>query len=168
MQEGQTPETLLARITADPEVCHGKPVIRGLRYPVAWLLDLLGSGMAYNEVLADYPDLEPADIHAAQLYAARLAQEWQVPPDEPRMAGGAGVSALKLTIRLVVENDGRWLGVVDTLPGVIAYGATRDEAAAKTQALALWRIADQLDAGELAPVDAVEFVQASGAPSPPP
>lgn len=48
----------LDRITSDSEVCHGKPVIRRLRYPVADLLGLLASGMSVNEVLADYPDLE--------------------------------------------------------------------------------------------------------------
>ena len=65
---------LLGRITIDPEVCHGKPCIRGLRYPVQSVLELLGSGMSSEAILADYPDLERDDILAVLVYAARLAQ----------------------------------------------------------------------------------------------
>ena len=61
------------RITLDPAVCHGKPCIRGLRYPVENLLELLASGMSTDEVLADYADLQREDILAALSYAARLA-----------------------------------------------------------------------------------------------
>lgn len=50
-------------------MCHGKPVIRGLRYPVQMLLDLLASGMSIEEVLADYPDLERDDLLAALEFA---------------------------------------------------------------------------------------------------
>ncbi|AFY85420.1 DUF433 domain-containing protein [Oscillatoria acuminata] len=64
----------LQRITIDPEICHGKPCIRGLRYPVEFLLELLSSGMTHAEILADYEDLEEADILAALLFAARLSQ----------------------------------------------------------------------------------------------
>jgi uncharacterized protein (DUF433 family) len=60
---------LLDRITVDPEICHGKPCIRGLRYPVETLLELLSSGMTTEEVLADYPDLERDDILAAVAFA---------------------------------------------------------------------------------------------------
>lgn len=60
------------RITVDPMVCHGKPCIRGLRYPVETVLEWLASGMSTEEVLADYPDLEREDILAALAYAARL------------------------------------------------------------------------------------------------
>ena len=62
---------LLSRITRDPDICHGKPVIRGLRYPVSTLLELLASGMTPEEILQDYPDLEMDDLRAALLYAAR-------------------------------------------------------------------------------------------------
>jgi uncharacterized protein (DUF433 family) len=55
----------LERITIDPAICHGKPVIRGLRYPVQLLLELLSAGMTYDEILADYEDLEYEDILAA-------------------------------------------------------------------------------------------------------
>jgi len=53
---------LLSRITIDPAVCHGKPCVRGMRYPVEMLLDLLSSGMTFDEVLADYEDLEREDL----------------------------------------------------------------------------------------------------------
>ena len=61
------------RITSDPAICHGKPCIRGLRYPVESVLEWLAGGMTIEEVLADYPDLEREDILAALAYAARLA-----------------------------------------------------------------------------------------------
>jgi uncharacterized protein (DUF433 family) len=60
------------RITIDPAVCHGKPCIRGLRYPVENVLEWLASGMTTDEILADYEDLEREDILAALAYAARL------------------------------------------------------------------------------------------------
>lgn len=62
------------RITIDPNICHGKPIIRGLRYPVEMLLELLSAGMSIDEILADYEDLEREDILAALAYAARLTQ----------------------------------------------------------------------------------------------
>ena len=64
----------LQRITIDPEICHGKPCIRGLRYPVEFLLELFSAGMTHAEILADYEDLEEADILSALLFAARLSQ----------------------------------------------------------------------------------------------
>ena len=63
--------SLLSRITIDPSVCHGKPTIRGLRYPVELILDLLSTGMSIDEILADYEDLERDDILAALTFAAR-------------------------------------------------------------------------------------------------
>jgi uncharacterized protein (DUF433 family) len=66
--------TLLTRITIDPAVCHGQPCIRGLRYPVQNLLELLSSGMTIPEILEDYEDLEKEDLLAALAWAARLAQ----------------------------------------------------------------------------------------------
>ena len=47
----------LDRITSDPAICHGQPTVRGLRYPVETLLELLSSGMTIDQVLDDYPDL---------------------------------------------------------------------------------------------------------------
>jgi uncharacterized protein (DUF433 family) len=59
----------LERITIDPEICHGKPCIRGMRWPVIVLLDLLGSKMTYEEILEDHPELEIEDIYASINYA---------------------------------------------------------------------------------------------------
>ena len=67
-------QPLLARITIDPEICHGKPCIRGLRYPVETILELLSAGMTTDEILADYPDLEREDILAALSFAAQLSR----------------------------------------------------------------------------------------------
>jgi uncharacterized protein (DUF433 family) len=64
----------LSRITIDPNICHGKPCVRGLRYPVEMLLELLSSGMTHREILDDYEDLEPDDLLAVLAYATRLAQ----------------------------------------------------------------------------------------------
>ncbi len=65
---------LLERITIDPDICHGKPCIRGLRYPVNMILELLSAGMSHDEILADYDDLEREDILAVLAFAARLTQ----------------------------------------------------------------------------------------------
>ena len=67
-------ESLLSRITIDPAICHGKPVIRGLRYPVDSMLELLASGMTNEELLLDYPDLQKEDFLACIEYAAKLTQ----------------------------------------------------------------------------------------------
>ena len=66
--------TLRDRITIDPAVCHGKPTVRGLRYPVETVLEWLSAGMSHDAILADYPDLERDDILAVLDYAARLAR----------------------------------------------------------------------------------------------
>jgi uncharacterized protein (DUF433 family) len=76
-------DPLLARITIDPAVCHGKPCIRGLRYPVETLLELLSGGMTVDEVLADYEDLERDDLLAALAFAARLAHTRRLQPAGP-------------------------------------------------------------------------------------
>ena len=67
-------DKLLERITINPEICHGKPCIRGLRYPVETILELLSSGMSKQEILEDYEDLELDDILAVLAYATRLSQ----------------------------------------------------------------------------------------------
>jgi uncharacterized protein (DUF433 family) len=61
----------LHRITIDPEQCGGRPCLRGLRVRVSDVLDLLAAGASHEEILADYPYLEEADISAALEYAAR-------------------------------------------------------------------------------------------------
>ncbi|MBA9077871.1 DUF433 domain-containing protein [Rufibacter quisquiliarum] len=67
-------EELINRITIDPEICHGKPTIRGLRYPVENMLELLAAGMTIEELLEDYPDLEREDFLACLQYAAKVLQ----------------------------------------------------------------------------------------------
>ena len=67
-------DNLLNRITSDSDICHGKPVIRGLRYPVQTILELLASGMTHSEILEDYEDLEEEDLLACLQFAARLTQ----------------------------------------------------------------------------------------------
>lgn len=67
-------QNLLKRVTIDPEICHGKPSIRGLRYPVEIILQLLGSGMSTDEILEDYEDLEKEDIMACLIYASKLTE----------------------------------------------------------------------------------------------
>ncbi|MFM8332723.1 MAG: DUF433 domain-containing protein [Candidatus Methylumidiphilus sp.] len=65
---------LLDRITINPDICHGKPCIRGLRYPVETVLEWLASGMSIEDILADYADLERADIMAALSFAAHIVK----------------------------------------------------------------------------------------------
>jgi uncharacterized protein (DUF433 family) len=65
----------LTRITIDPLVCTGKPCIRGLRFPVARLLGLLAAGETKDQIIAQYPYLEPEDIDEALQYAASLAED---------------------------------------------------------------------------------------------
>ena len=65
---------MLKRIVVNSEICHGKPVVRGLRYPVEMILQLLSSGMSTEEILEDYEDLEREDILACLFYAAKLTE----------------------------------------------------------------------------------------------
>lgn len=62
----------LNRITLDPEICHGKPCIRNMRWPVEAVLDLIALGMRLDEILADHPELEREDLLAALNYARLL------------------------------------------------------------------------------------------------
>lgn len=79
-QKGNRMAQLVERIVIDPAICHGKPVIRGLRYPVETILELLGGGMSDDDILADYEDLEHADIMAALNFAARVMQVKRLEP----------------------------------------------------------------------------------------
>ncbi len=65
-------ENLISRITINPDVCHGKPTVRNMRYPVEMILDLLSSGMTFQELIEDYPALENEDILACLAYASKL------------------------------------------------------------------------------------------------
>ena len=73
----------ISRITIDPAICHGKPCVRGLRYPAETILELLSSGMTIDEILADYEDLEREDLLAVLAFAARLAQTRRLQPVNP-------------------------------------------------------------------------------------
>lgn len=68
----------LDRITIDPNLCHGKPCIRGMRWPVVVLLDELASGMTYDEVLEDHPELQLQDIYAALNYAVLYFKKGEI------------------------------------------------------------------------------------------
>ncbi len=70
------------RITMDPEKCFGKPCIRGLRMPIASILSYLSSGMTVDEILKEWPELEPEDIYQALGYAASAMEESIVPLKE--------------------------------------------------------------------------------------
>jgi uncharacterized protein (DUF433 family) len=74
-------DNLLERITIDPQICHGKPVIRGLRYPVETILELMSAGMTNDEIQADYEDLQRDDLLAVLSYAARLSQVKRIEPN---------------------------------------------------------------------------------------
>jgi uncharacterized protein (DUF433 family) len=60
---------LLDRITTNPEICHGKPCIRGMRWPVEVIIDMLGSGMTTEQILDDHKELEKEDILASLNFA---------------------------------------------------------------------------------------------------
>ena len=70
-------------IVSDPQILGGKPCVRGLRYPVETLLELLSSGMTHEEILADYEDLEPDDLLEVLAFAARLAQTHRLQSTAP-------------------------------------------------------------------------------------
>ncbi|MEI6081036.1 MAG: DUF433 domain-containing protein [Verrucomicrobiota bacterium] len=71
---------LLARITTDPSICHGKPCIRGLRYPVEFILEMLSGPTSVEQFLADYPDLQADDVRAAMAFGARVSRVNRLEP----------------------------------------------------------------------------------------
>ncbi|MCL4545807.1 MAG: DUF433 domain-containing protein [Chloroflexi bacterium] len=75
MNARPTREELLQRISIDPNVCSGKPCIRGTRIWVSLILDLLASGLPEQDVLDEYPQLAPEDLLAAIAYGAEMARE---------------------------------------------------------------------------------------------
>jgi uncharacterized protein (DUF433 family) len=81
MQEAtMTREELFQRVAVDPNVCTGKPCIRGTRIYIAIILDALAEGLSPEQIIDHYPTLEMDDIRAAVAYAAELAREylWKV------------------------------------------------------------------------------------------
>jgi uncharacterized protein (DUF433 family) len=79
-----TEEELLARISIDPAICHGKTCIKGTRIMVSIILDNLAAGVPEGEILRAYPSLRSEDIRAALAYAAAMARERSVPIPLPR------------------------------------------------------------------------------------
>jgi uncharacterized protein (DUF433 family) len=71
------------RITVDPKQMGGAPCMRGLRIPVATVVGMVADGMTAQEILADYPDLEPGDIQEALQYAADAVRERELPLTVP-------------------------------------------------------------------------------------
>jgi uncharacterized protein (DUF433 family) len=65
-------DNLLSRITVDPEICHGKPCVRSLRYPVETILEYLAGGDSVEDLLAEFPDLEREDILACLEFSRRM------------------------------------------------------------------------------------------------
>jgi len=78
-------ETLLKRITANPQIFGGKPIVRGMRISVELILSLLVQGETYEAILADYPDLEPDDVRACLAYAHAVIAHDQL--DSVQVAG---------------------------------------------------------------------------------
>ena len=67
-------ESLIKRITVNADICHGKPTIRNMRYPVEMIMELLSSGMTWKEIMKDYPAIVEDDIRACLLYATKLSR----------------------------------------------------------------------------------------------
>jgi len=67
-------ESFIERITMNADICHGKPTVRNMRYPVEMILELLSSGMTWGEIMEDYPTIEQDDIRACLLFATSLAK----------------------------------------------------------------------------------------------
>ena len=65
-------ENLLSRITINPEICNGKPTIRGKRITASTILEFLSAGESHEEILKQYPSLEPADINACLFFASQM------------------------------------------------------------------------------------------------
>jgi uncharacterized protein (DUF433 family) len=78
-EPNMTREELLQRISIDPQICFGKPCIRGTRIWVALIIENLATGVAESEILQAYPDLQADDIRAALAYAAEVTRERVIP-----------------------------------------------------------------------------------------
>lgn len=67
-------QEIFQRISSDPDICHGKPCIKGTRIPVYLIVSLVAEGESIESIIQDYPSLTPEDIKAAIHYAARLCE----------------------------------------------------------------------------------------------
>jgi uncharacterized protein (DUF433 family) len=72
-------QELLERISVDPQICHGKPCIKGTRIPVFVILDALAAGMTHQEIMEEYPPVTEEDIQAALFYASLVTQQEEIP-----------------------------------------------------------------------------------------
>jgi uncharacterized protein (DUF433 family) len=79
IEQNNARDELLDRISINPNVCFGKPCIKGTRIWVSLILDFLASGIPPEEVLKEYPDLTPPDIQACLAYGAEMSRERYVP-----------------------------------------------------------------------------------------
>lgn len=70
-----THEELLQRISIDPNICFGKPSIRGHRIWVSLIIDLLASGMTVNDLIVEYPQITAEDVQACLAYASEMTRE---------------------------------------------------------------------------------------------
>jgi uncharacterized protein (DUF433 family) len=69
----------IERITVDPDKMGGVPIIRDLRMPVATVVAMVADGLTVDEIIADFPDLQPEDIQAALRFAAEAVRERTIP-----------------------------------------------------------------------------------------
>lgn len=76
-------EQLIERITTDPKVMGGKPVIKGTRVTVETIVKLVASGASNKEIIEDFPHIAEEDIRAALLYAAKILESEDIFPVEP-------------------------------------------------------------------------------------
>ena len=79
-----TRDPLLERISTDPSICHGRPCVRGHRIWVSLIVDLLANGMTTEQIIEQYPGLEPDDVRACMAYAAEIIRERIVVTGERR------------------------------------------------------------------------------------
>ena len=95
-------------ITTDPDVCHGKPSVKGTRVTVSVILDNLAEGLLPEEIAKEYPALTPADVQASLAYAATLTRENAPGPAETNFADGSEpqVSGLAEQFREKLEEAG--------------------------------------------------------------
>jgi uncharacterized protein (DUF433 family) len=129
----------MADISIDPEVCGGKPCLRGTRITVAQVLEMLGDGMPESEILLDYPHISPQKIRAAAQYAAERC----VAPDSRSVARSARSQSYREWIATdpkVLAGRPHIRGTQLSVQSVLARlgdGASIDQIAADTQALTL-------------------------------
>jgi uncharacterized protein (DUF433 family) len=102
-------------ITTDPDVCHGKPHVKGTRVTVSVVLDNLADGLSPEEIAKEYPTLTIADVHASLAYAAALARENAPGPAETNFADGSEPQVSGLAEQFREKLDEAGVGSEDLL-----------------------------------------------------